>query len=151
MQQRAREKELVRTWIDQYGRSGYSQLERSELAALLQHLHPEAGAPDDALLDVLIMQATEVRTYSMFLQGNPNLAVSFDLLMQVVRGYAVYRVASQIFEQRSTDGVIALRDLPQLMREVNDGDMNTRTRRSGSNTRPHASSRFTGWPIHVSW
>ncbi len=36
-------------------------------------------------------------------------------------------------------------------RAADDGDMNTRTRRSGSNTRPHASSRFTGWPIHVSW
>ena len=125
MQQHLRAQALVTEWILQYGRSGYAKLERNEVAALLEHLHPDAGAPPEDVLDQLMVQATQVRTYSIHLQGNPNGSVGHDRLMSVVSGYSIYLLATQKFDQQAPEGVIALRDLPALMREANQGVVET--------------------------
>ena len=111
----------VNAWIAQYGWPGSGKLERHELAALLQHLHPEAGEPDPRALDLLIVQATEVRAFSLHLKGDPNGAVGHEMLMPVVSGYSTYLLASTAFQRRAVEGVVRLRDLPALMREANSG------------------------------
>ena len=121
MQQRAQQQLQVNAWIQQYGWPGSGRLERDELAVLLQHLHQEAGVPDPRALDLLIIQATEVRAFSLTLKGDPNGAVSKEQLMAVVSGYSTYLLASAAFERRACEGVVQLRDLPALMREANSG------------------------------
>lgn len=88
MQQRAQAQQVA-MWMTQFDVNGSGKLERDELAALLLHLHPEAGWPDSRALDLLITQATELNTYSLQLKGNPNGAVGRDMLMPVVSGYAM--------------------------------------------------------------
>ena len=56
-QQRA-QAEQVSNWIRQFDVNRSGKLERDELAALLRHLHPEAGDPDPKALDLLIVQFT---------------------------------------------------------------------------------------------
>jgi hypothetical protein len=119
-QQRAKAEQLSE-WMRRFDVNRSGALERDELSALLQHLHPEAGTPDPRALDLLITQATEIRTYSLQLSGNPNGAVGVDCLNGVVSGYAMFLLASAAFDRLSTEGVVALRDLPGLMREANDG------------------------------
>ena len=41
----------------------------------------------------------------------------------VVSGYSTYLLASAAFERRQIEGVVALRDLPALIREANAGSM----------------------------
>ena len=41
--------------------------------------------------------------------------------MAVVSGYAMYLLASAAFDRRQCEGVVALRDLPALMKEANAG------------------------------
>ena len=119
-QQQARAAQ-VNSWIATYGRPGSGKLERHELAELLHHIHPEAGEPDPRALDLLIVQATEVKVYSLHLKGDPNGAVGHDMLMSVVSGYSTFLLASAAFDQRSVEGVVRLRDLPALMRHANGG------------------------------
>jgi len=120
MQQRARAAQVT-AWIAQFGKPGYGRLEREELSRLLHHLHPDAGPPEEHVLDMLIIQATEVRTFSIHLKGNPYGTVGHDMIMPLVSGYSMYRFASVAFDRRAEGGLIALRDLPALMREANDG------------------------------
>ena len=42
---RRQREEQVRRWVEQFDANGSGRLERHELAALLEHLHPEAGHP----------------------------------------------------------------------------------------------------------
>ena len=42
-------------------------------------------------------------------------------LMAVVSGYTMYLLASAAFDRRQCEGVVALRDLPSLMKEANSG------------------------------
>uniref|UniRef100_A0A7S2GH40 Uncharacterized protein n=1 Tax=Haptolina brevifila TaxID=156173 RepID=A0A7S2GH40_9EUKA len=120
MQQRARAQQ-VSAWIAQFGKPGQGRLARDELSQLLFHLYPEAGPPEPQVLDDLIISATEVRTYSIHLKGNPHGTVSHDMIMPLVSGYSMYRFASVAFDRRAEGGRIALRDLPALMREANSG------------------------------
>ena len=41
--------------------------------------------------------------------------------MAVVSGYTMYLLASAAFDRRQCEGVVALRDLPALMKEANAG------------------------------
>jgi hypothetical protein len=113
-QQRA-QTEQVAEWIRRFDTNRSGKLERDELAVLLRHLHPEAGEPDPRALDLLITQATEIKTYSMQLKGNPHGAVGANCLNAVVRGYGMFLLASAAFDRLSCEGVVALRDLPGLV------------------------------------
>ena len=121
MQQVRLQQEQIVRWLQQFDLNQSGKLERDELGALLMHLHPESGWPDSRALDLLITQATELRTYSLQLKGDPNGAVGRDMLMPVVSGYAMYLLAAAAFEKRACEGVVALSDLPALMREANAG------------------------------
>ena len=79
------------------------------------------GSPSSEALDLLLTQATEIRTYSMHVKGDPNGSVGAGELMAVVSGYAMYLLASAAFDRRQIEGVVALRDLPALMKEANRG------------------------------
>ena len=116
------QEEQVRRWIDQFDANCSGRLERNELAALLEHLHPEAGRPKEEALDILISNATEVRTYTMHLQGNRNAAIAPDKLIAVVSGYAMYLLASSAFDKRQVEGVVSLSDLPSIMKELGKAD-----------------------------
>jgi len=119
-QQQQQARARVDEWISQFGAGTSQRLSRSEVSALLQHLHQQA--PDDDVLDLLFMQATEVRNYSTYLRGDPNQPLGNAELMKVVNGYATFLFASAAFQLRSNGGgVISLRDLPSLIREANDG------------------------------
>jgi len=111
----------VSAWIKRFGKPGFGRLQREELSQLLLHLYPEAGPPDPSVLDLLIIQATEVRTFSIHLKGDPNGAVGHNMLMPLVSAYSMYLFASVAFDRRAVDGVVALRDLPALMRDANQG------------------------------
>ena len=120
-QQRATEA-LVTQWISQYGRAGSGRLARPELAALLAHLHPEAGPPDEAALDTLITQATEVRATNITVGGDPNASIRHEMIMDVCTGYSMHLLARVALERRAgLMGVIALKDMPALLREANAG------------------------------
>ena len=115
----------IRRWIEEFDKTGSGRLERDELAALLQHLHPEVGAPAPEALDILIEKATEVRTYTMHLQGNKNGAIGPDAILNVVTGYGMYLLASAAFDKRAASqggGVVSLRDLPAIMKELGKVD-----------------------------
>ena len=73
----------VNSWMAQFDVNKSGRLERPELAALLTHIHPQKEPPQERILDMLITQATEVRTYSMHLPGDPSGAVPFDKIMKV--------------------------------------------------------------------
>jgi hypothetical protein len=115
------QQQQVRMWIERFDVNKSGRLEREELSALLESLHPEVGSPDSKALDLLITQATEVRTYSMHMRGDPNGAVGPNILMQVVNGYSMYVLASAAFDRHQHGGVVALRDLPYLMKEATQG------------------------------
>jgi hypothetical protein len=113
---------LVTQWIAQHGQPGSGRLERHELANLLQHLHAEAGPPDPLVLDTLITQATEVRSHTCFLRGDPNASIRHEMVISVCTGYSMYLLASVAIERRAgLEGVVALRDVPALLREAHDG------------------------------
>lgn len=122
MQQKRAHSAQVVQWMKQYDINESGKLERDELCALLSSLHPDSP-PDARALDLLITQATEIQTYSMSLKGDPNGAVGPDSLMAVTCGYATYVLASAAFNKLDTGGkgIIALRDLPSLMREASEG------------------------------
>lgn len=111
----------VAKWISEFDANGTGKLERHELASLLQHLHPEAGQPRTEALDLLITRATELKTYTMNIHGDPNGAVGSDMLHAVVSGYSMYLLAHTAFDKHESNGIVALRDLPGLMREANNG------------------------------
>ena len=121
MRQREHRKQVV-AWIEQFDVNRSGALEREELRSLLTHLHPDSP-PDDRALDLLITQATEIRSYTVTLKGDPHGAVGADSLWGVTCGYATYVLASAAFSRldRTDQGVIALRDLPTLMREAAEG------------------------------
>lgn len=108
-------------WLRVFDRNNSGRLERDELSELLTSLHPEVGVPTKEALDLLLTQATEIRTYSMHVKGDPNGSVGSNELMAVVSGYAMYILASAAFDRRQCEGVVALRDLPALMKEANAG------------------------------
>lgn len=115
----------VRRWIEEFDLNGTGRLERDELASLLHHLHPEVGAPTPEALDILIEKATEVRTYTMHLQGNKNGAIGPDAVLSVVTGYGMYLLASAAFDKRAAaqgGGVVSLGDLPAIMKELGKAD-----------------------------
>ena len=75
-QAHARQQQLqIGEWMRQFDVSQSGRLERSELSMLLAFLHPEVGHPSKEALDLLLTQATEIRTYSMHLHGDPNGSV----------------------------------------------------------------------------
>ena len=76
----------VARWLHQFDVNRSGRLERHELSALLQSLHPEAGVPNSKALDFLITQATELRTHTLTLRGDPNGAVGCEGLLRVVSG-----------------------------------------------------------------
>ena len=122
MEQHRQQMALVTQWINQYGQAGSGRLERHELARLLEHLHPDAGPPNAAALDKIISQATEVRAHSFYLRGDPEASIRHEMVMRVVSGYSMYLLASVAIERRTgLQGVIALRELPALMREATEG------------------------------
>ena len=108
-------------WLQRFDLNKTGRLERDELGELLTFLHPEVGNPSREALDLLITQATEIRTYTMHVKGDPNGSVGAGELMAVVSGYAMYLLASAAFDRRQCEGVVALRDLPALMKEANAG------------------------------
>ena len=109
-------------WLRQFDVNRSGRLERDELAALLQHVHPEAGTPKAEALDLLIMRATELRTYTITMPGDPHGAVRGEMLTAVVSGYSLYLLANDALDRHSASGgVVALADLPGLMRDANEG------------------------------
>ena len=118
---RREQQEQVSRWLDQFDINHSGRLERDELSALLRHLHPECGQPDARALDLLLMLATEIKTYSLHIKGNPNGSVGADMLMPIVSGYATYLLASDVFENGALGSVVRLCDLPGLMRDANKG------------------------------
>ena len=118
---RREQQEQVSRWLDQFDTNHSGRLERDELSALLRHLHPECGQPDARALDLLLMLATEIKTYSLHIKGNPNGSVGPDMLMPIVSGYATYLLASEVFENGALGSVVRLCDLPGLMRDANKG------------------------------
>ena len=75
-QAHARQQQLqIGEWMRQFDTNQSGRLERSELGTLLAFLHPEVGHPSKEALDLLLTQATEIRTYSMHVRGNPNGSV----------------------------------------------------------------------------
>ena len=71
-------------WIEQFGIPNCGRLERGELAELLLHLKPEMGVPSARVLDQLLIHATEVKTYSLYLRGDPTGSVCAELIMPTV-------------------------------------------------------------------
>ena len=104
----------VNSWMAQFDVNGSGRLERPELAALLTHIHPQKEPPQERILDMLITQATEVRTYSMHLPGDPSGAVPFDKIMKVVNAFTAYTLASAAFDSIGAKGVLSLAELPSL-------------------------------------
>ena len=82
---REREHNRIAGWVSRFDANGSGSLEREELSALLHHL--TGTEPDDDMLDRLLKLATEVRTFSMHLEGNPNGSVQHSKVMRVVSTY----------------------------------------------------------------
>ncbi len=121
VQQRARAAQVA-AWIQMFGKPSHGRLEREELFQLLQHLKPEAGAPPSHVLDLLLIHATEVKTYSLHMRGDPNGSVRAELIMPVVSAYSMYCAVAAAFDRRAgAGGLITLKDLPALLREANQG------------------------------
>ena len=121
VQQRARAAQVA-TWIEQFGNPGHGRLEREELSQLLQHLVPEMGVPRAHVLDQLLIHATEVKTYSLHIRGDPYGSVRAELIMLTVSAYTTYCAVASAFDRRAGEsGLVALRDLPALLREANNG------------------------------
>ena len=112
----------VNSWMAQFDVNGSGRLERPELAALLTHIHPQKEPPQERILDMLITQATEVRTYSMHLPGDPSGAVPFDKIMKVVNAFTAYTLASAAFDSIGAKGVLSLAELPSLISKANLSD-----------------------------
>jgi len=121
VQQRARAAQVA-TWIEKFGSPGRGRLEREELSHLLQHLKPEMGEPHAHVLDQLLIHATEVKTYSLHIRGDPHGTVRAELIMLTVSAYSMYCAVAGAFDRRAGEsGLVALRDLPALLREANNG------------------------------
>ena len=121
VQQRARAAQVA-TWIEKFGSPGRGRLEREELSHLLQHLKPEMGVPHAHVLDQLLIHATEVKTYSLHIRGDPHGTVRAELIMLTVSAYSMYCAVAGAFDRRAGEsGLVALRDLPALLREANNG------------------------------
>jgi hypothetical protein len=121
VQQRARAAQVA-TWIEQFGNPGHGRLEREELSQLLQHLVPEMGVPRAHVLDQLLIHATEVKTYSLHIRGDPYGSVRAELIMLTVSAYTTYCAVASAFDRRAGEsGMVSLRDLPALLREANKG------------------------------
>ena len=121
VQQRARAAQVA-TWIEQFGNPGHGRLEREELSHLLQHVVPEMGVPRAHVLDQLLIHATEVKTYSLHIRGDPYGSVRAELIMLTVSAYSTYCAVAGAFDRRAGDsGMVSLRDLPALLREANKG------------------------------
>ena len=112
----------VNSWMAQFDVNQSGRLERPELAALLTHIHPQKEPPQERILDMLITQATEVRTYSMHLPGDPSGAVPFDKIMKVVNAFTAYTLASAAFDSIGAKGVLSLAELPSLISKANLSD-----------------------------
>ena len=126
--QRARAAQVA-MWIEQFGIPNCGRLERGELAELLLHLKPEMGVPSARVLDQLLIHATEVKTYSLYLRGDPNGSVCAELIMPTVSAYTTYCAVASAFDRRAgTDGMVALHELPALLREANHGVVPCETR-----------------------
>jgi len=126
--QRARAAQVA-VWIEQFGIPNCGRLERDELAELLQHLKPEMGVPSAHVLDQLLIHATEVKTYSLYLRGDPNGSVCAELIMPTVSAYTTYCAVASAFDRRAgKGGMVALHELPALLREANHGVVPCETR-----------------------
>ena len=126
--QRARAAQVA-MWIEQFGIPNCGRLERDELAELLQHLKPEMGVPSAHVLDQLLIHATEVKTYSLYLRGDPNGSVCAELIMPTVSAYTTYCAVASAFDRRAgRGGMVALHELPALLREANHGVVPCETR-----------------------
>jgi len=126
--QRARAAQVA-VWIEQFGIPNCGRLERDELAELLQHLKPEMGVPSAHVLDQLLIHATEVKTYSLYLRGDPNGSVCAELILPTVSAYTTYCAVASAFDRRAgKGGMVALHELPALLREANHGVVPCETR-----------------------
>ena len=97
----------MRRWYSQFDTNRNGVLERDELRALLQHLHPD-HAPDEKMLDWLIERATAIESFSLQLSGSLHGAVSRLAIMKTVEKYdAVIRQKTrldEIFRTADVDG-----------------------------------------------
>ena len=112
---------LVVGWFEQFDLTSSGKLDRAELLMLLTHLNPHAP-PDDKALDLLITQATELKTRSLHLRGDPMGSVAFNDTLAVVEAYTAYQMASAAFDACGGSGVLQLSDLPDLLRRAHEDD-----------------------------
>jgi len=113
----------IEGWMSKFDINGDRLLQRPELAALLEYLHPER-APDEATLDFLIEKATAIESFSMRIAGNKNGAVSWHELRPTVARYHDYCKDQQyldaVFRRFDVDasGTLDEAELPALLRAV---------------------------------
>lgn len=97
----------IESWYSQFDTNRNGVLERDELRALLQHLHPD-HAPDEKMLDWLIERATAIESFSLQLSGSLHGAVSRLAISKTVEKYdSVVRQKTrldEIFGTADVDG-----------------------------------------------
>ena len=89
LEQEAKQLTLLESWFEKFDSNGDKQLDREELQALLTHLYP-GSPPDEGALDFLVKKATEIRSASMHLTGNPNGLVPWAAAVKTVARYGAY-------------------------------------------------------------